>query len=128
MCWLSSACSSDVADVQVIVLRLSHISTMDATGAMILGDAITHLEGRGIVVLISGITEEHHELLTTLDVARDFLCTFGLQTGSCESLARQPAQPSGPSAVGSLNRPRHRNPRLTQPAGPPQLVFFPEAS
>ena len=61
---------SDVADVRVIILRLSHVSALDATGALILGDAITHLERRGIVVLISGITEAHHELLTTLDVAR----------------------------------------------------------
>lgn len=61
---------TDVADVEVIILRLSHISTMDATGALILGDAITHLERRRIVVLISGISETHHELLSTLDVAR----------------------------------------------------------
>ncbi len=61
---------TDVADVKVIILRLSHITTMDATGALILGDAIGHLERRGIVVLLSGITAEHHDLLTTLDVAR----------------------------------------------------------
>lgn len=61
---------TDVADVEVLILRMSHISTMDATGALILGDAITHLERRGIAVLVSGITETHHELLSTLDVAR----------------------------------------------------------
>jgi sulfate permease, SulP family len=61
---------TNVADVHTVILRMSHISTMDATGALILGNAITHLERRGIVVLISGITAEHHDLLTVLDVAR----------------------------------------------------------
>lgn len=59
---------TDVAAVRVLILRMSRISTMDATGARILGDAIEHLERRGIVVLLSGISDEHDELLTTLGV------------------------------------------------------------
>ncbi|MCW2997809.1 MAG: sodium-independent anion transporter [Solirubrobacterales bacterium] len=61
---------TDVAHVEVIILRMSRISTMDATGAHILGDAISHLERRGITILMSGITDTHHELLTTLGVAQ----------------------------------------------------------
>jgi SulP family sulfate permease len=49
---------------------MSRISTMDATGARILDEAIKHLEHRGITVLISGITPAHHDLLDTLSVAR----------------------------------------------------------
>ena len=60
----------DVEDVEVLILRMSQITTMDATGASLLGEAITRLERRGIAVLISQITDEHHELLATLGVAQ----------------------------------------------------------
>jgi SulP family sulfate permease len=59
---------SDVGDVDAVILRMSRISTIDATGAAILGDAIEHLERRGIPVLLSGITEEHHGVLDALRV------------------------------------------------------------
>jgi SulP family sulfate permease len=60
---------TDVTHVEVLILRMSAVSTMDATGAHILGDAIAHLEQRGITVLMSGITDAHHELLGVLGVA-----------------------------------------------------------
>lgn len=60
---------SEVADVGVVILRLSRVSTVDATGAQVLGDAITRLEQRGIVVLLSGIKARHDEMLTRLGVA-----------------------------------------------------------
>jgi sulfate permease, SulP family len=37
---------SDVADVRVVILRMSRISTIDATGARVLADAIPRLERR----------------------------------------------------------------------------------
>jgi SulP family sulfate permease len=54
--------------VKVVILRLSRVTTLDATGAQTLGDAITKLEHRRIVVLVSGITEAHHAILETLGV------------------------------------------------------------
>jgi SulP family sulfate permease len=58
-----------VADVRVVILRMSRVSTMDATGAHVLGDAIAQLERRGIVVLLSGIVAEHDGVLATLGIA-----------------------------------------------------------
>jgi SulP family sulfate permease len=58
-----------VADVRVVILRMSRISTLDATGARVLGDAITHLERRGTVVLLSGISPGHAGVLNALGVA-----------------------------------------------------------
>jgi SulP family sulfate permease len=58
----------DVADVEVVILRLARVSTLDATGAQMLGDAIAKLEHRGIVVMVSGITPAHHTILETLGV------------------------------------------------------------
>jgi SulP family sulfate permease len=60
---------SDIADVRVVILRMSRVSTIDATGAHVLGDAITRLQRRGITVLLSGIATGHDQILTTLGVA-----------------------------------------------------------
>ncbi|WP_433533405.1 SulP family inorganic anion transporter [Micromonospora sp. CA-263727] len=60
---------SDVADVRVVILRMARVSTIDATGAQVLGDAIRRLQGRGITVLLSGIVPGHDEVLDTLGVA-----------------------------------------------------------
>ncbi|MFE1402322.1 SulP family inorganic anion transporter [Streptomyces sp. NPDC058770] len=46
---------SEVADVRVVILRMSRITTMDATGALVLKDAVEKLHRRGITVLASGI-------------------------------------------------------------------------
>nr|WP_202472610.1 SulP family inorganic anion transporter [Streptomyces sp. SID4921] len=46
---------SEVADVRVVILRMSRITTMDATGALVLKDAVEKLNRRGIAVLASGI-------------------------------------------------------------------------
>jgi SulP family sulfate permease len=60
---------SKVADVRVVILRMSRVSTVDATGAHVLGNAITQLQRRGITVLLSGITRGHDQILATLGVA-----------------------------------------------------------
>ncbi|RAO50593.1 putative sulfate transporter YbaR [Micromonospora saelicesensis] len=62
---------SEVTDVRVVILRMSRVTTMDATGAHVLGDAIRRLRGRGITVLLSGITPAHDQVLATLGVADD---------------------------------------------------------
>jgi SulP family sulfate permease len=117
---------SDVADVRVVILRMSRVSTMDATGAQVLGDAISRLERRGIVVLISGIRTQHEQVLDALGVgphlrrdglifpgtpaaiqyARDLLRSGQRRTGPgltiLPSPARSSAHDSGhPSAHGS---------------------------
>lgn len=61
---------TEVADVAVIILRMSRVSTVDATGALMLDDAITRLERRGIVVLLSGIKPHHDRVLTDLGSAK----------------------------------------------------------
>jgi len=60
---------TEVTDVRVVILRMARVTTMDATGAKILSDAIAKLEHRGIVVLISGIADEHGEVLDRLGAA-----------------------------------------------------------
>jgi SulP family sulfate permease len=60
---------TEVTDVRVVILRMARVSTMDATGAQVLGDAIGKLEHRGIVVLISGISDEQNDVLDRLGAA-----------------------------------------------------------
>ncbi|GAB3807011.1 hypothetical protein GCM10027605_36260 [Micromonospora zhanjiangensis] len=55
--------------MRVVILRMSRVSTVDATGAHVLGDAVNRLQRRGITVLLSGIAPGHEEILSTLGVA-----------------------------------------------------------
>ena len=58
----------DLVEVDVVILRMSRVTTLDATGAHVLGDTITRLERRGIAVLLSGLATAHEEVLTSLGV------------------------------------------------------------
>ncbi|GAA0415808.1 SulP family inorganic anion transporter [Streptomyces luteireticuli] len=57
---------SGVADVRVVILRMSRVSTIDATGALVLKDAVTGLRRRGITVLASGIRPEQRQVLDSV--------------------------------------------------------------
>jgi SulP family sulfate permease len=59
---------SEVSDVRVIVLRMSRVASMDATGASVLAETIERLERRGVTVLLSGVRVEHGAILTRLGV------------------------------------------------------------
>lgn len=59
---------ADVGNVRVVVLRMSRVTTMDATGAHVLADTISRLEGRGITVLLSGVQPTHEGVLRELGV------------------------------------------------------------
>lgn len=59
---------AEVAQVRVVILRMSRVTAVDATGARVLGDTITRLERRGIIVMLSGIAQAHHDVLTSLSV------------------------------------------------------------
>ena len=59
---------TEVADVSVVILRMSRVSAVDATGTLVLGDAVERLERRGITVLLSGVRQDHTRALTALGV------------------------------------------------------------
>ena len=46
---------TEVSDIRVVILRLSHVTTLDATGAAVLADTIRSLERRDVAVLMSGL-------------------------------------------------------------------------
>jgi high affinity sulfate transporter 1 len=59
---------SELSDVRVVVLRMSRVATLDATGASVLADTIMRLEARGTTVLLSGVRTEHAAVLDRLGV------------------------------------------------------------
>lgn len=59
---------TEVSRVRVVVLRMSRVTTIDATGASVLADTIRRLEHRGITVLLSGVRTQHERVLDALGV------------------------------------------------------------
>ena len=59
---------SEISDVRVVVLRMSRLSAIDATGAAVLADTIRRLESREVTVMLSGVRPEHQKVLHQLGV------------------------------------------------------------
>jgi len=59
---------AEISDVRVVILRLSRIRALDATGAAVLADTISTLETKGITVLLSGVQVEHDPVFSALGV------------------------------------------------------------
>ena len=57
-----------IEGVSVVVLRMSQLELVDATGARVLSEIVQRLEARGVTVLIKGVREGHVELFRTVGV------------------------------------------------------------
>ncbi|KUP95239.1 MFS transporter [Thermobifida cellulosilytica TB100] len=70
---------TEVADARVVILRMARVSTIDATGAQVLGDAVDRLQARGVTVMVSGLRPGQLrplESLGTLPRLREAGCVF----------------------------------------------------
>ncbi|MEZ3161342.1 SulP family inorganic anion transporter [Microbacterium sp. BWT-B31] len=54
--------------VSVVILRMSQLELVDATGARVLTEIVQSLERRGVTVLIKGVQPGHEELFRTVGV------------------------------------------------------------
>lgn len=59
---------ADVDNVRVVVLRLSHLTTLDATAAHVLAETIRTIEARGTTVLLSGLRPRHQAPLAATGI------------------------------------------------------------
>lgn len=59
---------ADHPHTEVVIIRLSQLGLLDATGANSLAYIATELEKRGITVIIKGVRPEHMDLLTNVGV------------------------------------------------------------
>ncbi|MFC0674745.1 SulP family inorganic anion transporter [Brachybacterium hainanense] len=57
-----------VGPVTVVILRMSRLEQVDATGAQILSEIVRGLERRGVTVLIKGVRAAHRELFDQVGV------------------------------------------------------------
>ena len=57
-----------IKDVDVVIIRMSQLQVLDATGARVIAELITALERRGITVLLKGIQPEHLGLANRVGV------------------------------------------------------------
>jgi len=57
-----------VRDVDVVILRMSQLTMLDATGARRLSELITALERRNVTVLVKGLQERHRTLASRIGV------------------------------------------------------------
>ncbi|MDQ0614350.1 SulP family sulfate permease [Microbacterium sp. W4I4] len=61
---------STLRDIEVVVIRMSQLQILDATGAQVITDMIGSLERRGITVLVKGIQPRHLKLAEHVGVLR----------------------------------------------------------
>jgi SulP family sulfate permease len=59
---------TSIRDVSVVILRMSQLQVLDATGAKVITEMIDGLERRGITVLVKGIQPAHLKLATRVGV------------------------------------------------------------
>lgn len=59
---------SAIQNVDVVIIRMSQLQILDATGARVITDIVQALERRGITVLIKGIQDRHLRLVTRVGV------------------------------------------------------------
>lgn len=64
---ISSGADSDTT-VRVVIIRMSHLGMLDATGAHTLAEIVSELENRGITVIIKGVQDDHLKLLEGVGV------------------------------------------------------------
>ncbi|MEV0671602.1 SulP family inorganic anion transporter [Mycobacterium sp. NPDC050441] len=64
----SAIVDADHPQTSVVIIRMSQLGMLDATGANTLAEIATELESRGITVIIKGVRPEHAELLTNVGV------------------------------------------------------------
>lgn len=60
-----------VSDVRVVILRLSNLQMMDATGAGALGEVVRTLESRGVTVLVKGLKLHHRRVARAVGALDD---------------------------------------------------------
>ncbi|SBT43716.1 SulP family inorganic anion transporter [Micromonospora narathiwatensis] len=102
---------SEVADVRVIILRMSRVSTIDGSGALVLRDAIERLEHRDIAVCVSGVRADQEKILDAVGVLDRLRAAGRVFPGTTEAIdaARAHLRRTGVLAVGE--------PDVLDPAG-----------
>ncbi|MFF7981167.1 SulP family inorganic anion transporter [Streptomyces sp. NPDC007901] len=106
---------TEIADVRVVILRMSRVSTMDATGALVLKDAVDKLHRRGILVLASGIRPGQRRVLDSLG-ALDLLCHEGREYPTTPDAIRAARDHLETAGLLPVRKPRTSGEEALRPA------------
>lgn len=87
---------SGIEHVSVVILRMSQLQVLDATGAQVVTELVHSLERRGITVLIKGIQPAHLQLATRVGVISSLRHQDHLFTELGEAVAHARSHISGP--------------------------------
>ncbi|MCB0926981.1 MAG: SulP family inorganic anion transporter [Mycolicibacterium insubricum] len=93
-------------DVDVVIIRMSQLGMLDATGAHTLAQIAEDLEARGVTVIIKGVQPEHLRLLANVGVIDSLRHENHLVEGLDEAIAhaRTHVRPPGAAAPGPVPR------------------------
>lgn len=83
---------ADVADVHVVILRMSRVTAIDATGALVLKDALEKLQRRNITVLLSGVRRGHERALEAVGLLNALRTRGHLFSSTPEAIAHARAR------------------------------------
>ncbi|MFC4332495.1 SulP family inorganic anion transporter [Streptomyces andamanensis] len=96
----------EVAGVRVVVLRMSRVTTVDATGALVLKDVVEKLNRRGIAVMTSGIRPGQRRVLDSVGAlellrreGREYATTAEALRGARDHVDLTGPLPAEPAAV-----------------------------
>lgn len=116
---------SGVRDVDVVIIRMSQLQTLDATGARVIAELVSALERRGITVLVKGIQPRHLQLVTrvgVLDSLRHHKHLFTDLDAAVEH-ARDHVRRAAAAPRPQAARPQGAQPQAAQPqAAQPQAA------
>ena len=108
---------ANVSDVRVVVLRMARVTVIDATGATVLADTISRLEGQGITVMLSGVSRSTKRCFASSVSTRS-----SPMSGTSSRRRRTRSRTLGCTRPESrTNRPQPRTPDLNdrvRPLGP----------
>lgn len=83
---IASGADTD-ATVRVVIIRMSHLGMLDATGAHTLAEIVSDLEKRGITVIIKGVQDDHLKLLEGVGVIDELRHENHLMTNLDDAVA-----------------------------------------
>ena len=92
------AAMSDVRNVDVVIIRMSQLQALDATGARVIAELVQTLERRGVTVLVKGVQPQHLNLVTRVGVLESLRHKNHLfdDLGAAVGFARDQVRLAGP--------------------------------
>jgi SulP family sulfate permease len=107
---------SAIRNVDVVIIRMSQLQILDATGARTITDIVQALERRGITVLIKGIQDRHLRLVTQVGVLDSLRHHKHLFTELAPAVEHARSHVARARAARESGRNRESGPAATDPA------------